>query len=74
LGVALIGAVAFFFIRKRRANSNDREVFNPDNDSEEYGRPSDQNNAHNAEGYPPMAGVAPPPPRHTYYADHSEYQ
>jgi hypothetical protein len=73
-GVALIGAIAFFLIRRRNARSAaDREVFRPENDEEEYGRPIQQQSESSWRDsepsiYPPTSGTAPPPPRHTYVA------
>ncbi|KAI8647078.1 hypothetical protein BD408DRAFT_399080 [Parasitella parasitica] len=72
VGVALIGALVFLLLRKKRAKSAaDREVFTPQVDDDEYQdenlwRKSDSNS------YPPPMSVASPtepaplPPQHTH--------
>lgn len=75
-GVALIGAIVFLLLRRRKAKSAaDREVFRPENDEEyappaQHSQPSWQNSE--AGNYPPMSSAAPPPPRHSYVAPNRE--
>jgi hypothetical protein len=75
-GVALVGAIAFLLIRRRKARSAaDREVFRPEDDEEEYARPMQQSDPawrDSEPGYPDMSGTAPPPPRHSYVAGNQQ--
>ncbi|KAI9252163.1 hypothetical protein BY458DRAFT_523253 [Sporodiniella umbellata] len=63
VGLAIVGAIAFWFLRKKRRN--DREVFRPDSEADEYSNSSRLTNDQSA----PMSeqNLPPRPPRHSYY-------
>lgn len=66
-GLAIIGAVVFIFLRKRKRPSFDQEVFRPDNSDDDYGYNRNTVYRNSGSSSTPMAEQAPQPPNHNYY-------